>query len=145
MKTPELLAAEAECRALVLRAVEAVDSGDAMGFSALFLPDGVLVRPDGSVLHGPGEIGRAYAARDPDRQTQHLICNHVVELDEVAGSALSRCKVLLWSTQRSAPLTPLGRRANAMAQVGEFLDVMQNTPDGWRIRSRKAEFILYCD
>lgn len=145
MKSLDWLAAQAECRALVLRGVEAVDGGDAMGFASLFLPDGVLVRTDGSVLHGPQEIGRAYAARDPDRLTQHLICNQVVELDTETGSALSRCKVLLWSAQRSAPLTPQGRRANAMMQVGEFLDVMQNTSNGWRIRSRKAQFILYRD
>eukprot|EP01031_Cornospumella_fuschlensis_P010959 gene10959-13402_t len=69
MSTLETLAAEAACRALVLRGADAVDGGDAQGFAASFAPDGTLVRPDGSVLQGRAAIAQAYAARDPDRLT----------------------------------------------------------------------------
>jgi uncharacterized protein (TIGR02246 family) len=145
MKSLAELAAEAECRALVLRGAEAADSGDAVGFAALFLVDGEMVRPDGSVLQGRATIAQTYAARDPDRLTQHLISNHTVEVDEATGTALSRCKVLLWSSRHSAEHSPKGRPADAMTQVGEFVDALQRTPEGWRIRHRRAHFILYRD
>lgn len=143
MSTLELLAAEAACRALVLQGAEAVDSGDAAGFAALFVADGLLVRPDGGLLQGRAAIAAAYAARDPDRLTQHLLCNQQVKVDLVAGEAQVRSKVLLWTGRHSTPLTPKGRAADALTQVGEFVDTLAHAAEGWRIRSRQAQFILY--
>ena len=143
MSTLETLAAEAACRALVLRAADAVDGGDAQGFAALFMPDGTLVRPDGSVLQGRAAIAQAYANRDPDRLTQHLVCNQQVTVDVVQGRAHARSKVLLWTGRHSSPSTPQGRPADVVSQVGEFVDQLEHTPEGWRIRSRHAQFILY--
>lgn len=143
MSTLETLAAEAACRALVLRGADAVDGGDAQGFAASFAPDGTLVRPDGSVLQGRAAIAQAYAARDPDRLTQHLVCNQQVMVDLQAGTAQARSKVLLWTGRHSSPSTPHGRLADAISQVGEFVDQLEHTPEGWRIRSRRAQFILY--
>jgi len=143
MSTLETLAAEAACRALVLQGADAVDGGDAQGFAALFVPEGTLVRPDGSVLQGRAAIAKAYAARDPDRHTQHLVCNQQVSVDLEAGTAQARSKVLLWTGRHSSPSTPQGRQADAISQLGEFVDQLDHTPDGWRIRSRHAQFILY--
>ncbi len=143
MSTLETLAAEAACRALVLQGADAVDRGDAQGFAALFVPDGTLVRPDGSVLQGRAAIAHTYASRDPDRLTQHLVCNQQVSVDLQAGTAQARSKVLLWTGRHSSPSTPQGRPADATSQVGEFVDELEHTPEGWRIRSRRAQFILY--
>jgi uncharacterized protein (TIGR02246 family) len=145
MKSLAVLRAEAACREVVLQAAQAVDSGDCHGFVALFLPDGVLVRPDGSKLQGREAIVQAYQARDPDRSTQHLVCNQQVEFNEAAGTAVARCKVLLWSGRHSAMETPKGRPADAITQVGEMVDEMVLTPEGWRIQSRHARFILYSE
>jgi ketosteroid isomerase-like protein len=143
MTTPEELAAQAHCCDVVLRAAEAVDDGDAQAFAALFAPDGVLVRPDGSHLQGRAAIAQAYASRDPDRLTQHLICNHRVTVNLAAGTAESHCKVLLWCGRRSAEASAKGRPADAMQQVGEMHDQLQREPHGWFIRKRIARFILY--
>lgn len=143
MSTLEVLAAEAACRALVLQGADAVDRGDAQGFAALFVPEGTLVRPDGSVLQGRAAIAQTYASRDPDRLTQHLVCNQQVSVDLQAGTAQARSKVLLWTGRHSSPSTPQGRLADATSQVGEFVDLLEHTPEGWRIRSRRALFILY--
>lgn len=143
MKSLAVLQAEAACREVVLKAAQAVDSGDYAGFATLFCPDGVLVRPDGSKLQGREAIVRAYQARDPDRLTQHLVSNQQVEVNQATGTAVARCKVLLWSGQRSAVETPKGRPADAMAQVGEMVDEMALAPEGWRIRTRQARFIFY--
>ena len=145
MKTIDMLVAEDACRTLVQTGADAVDAGDAAGFAALFTPDGVLVRPDGSQLQGPTAIAQAYAARDPDRLTQHLLCNHQVEVDIAQGRAVSRCKVLLWSGRHSAVPGKQGRPAEGPVQVGAFLDTLRQTPDGWRIHNRHAHFILYRD
>lgn len=139
----ETLVAEAECRALVLRSAEAVDAQDYAGFADCFCPDGELVRPDGSVLQGQAAIVQAYRARNPDRLTQHLLCNHRVEVDAATQTALSCCKVLLWSGQHSAQVTPQGRLADALTQVGEFVDTLEHSAAGWRIRRRDAVFILH--
>lgn len=138
----EALVAEAECRALVLRSAEAVDAQDYAGFAECFCPDGALVRPDGSVLQGQAAIVQAYRARNPDRLTQHLLCNHQVVVDTATLTARSRCKVLLWSGQHSAQATPQGRPADALTQVGEFVDTLEYSAKGWRIRHREAFFIL---
>ena len=108
----------------------------------LFTPDATLVRPGGQPLQGREAILAAYAARDQDRLTQHLICNHVVHV-EPQGSALSRCRVLLWSGKRSDPLTPKGRPAGPAEQVGEIVDRLKLTPEGWRIERRDASFTLF--
>lgn len=143
MKSHALLAAEAACRELVLQGVDAVDHGDYAAFAAIFLPDGVLVRPDGSELRGRDAIVQAYASRNPDRLTQHLICNDRVEVDEAAGTAQSHCKVLLWSSLHSTECTPRGRLADGTTQVGEMVDVMRKSPEGWRIQTRHARFLLH--
>lgn len=143
MSTQETLPAEAACRALVLRGADAVDSGDAQGFAALFVPEGTLVRPDGSVLQGRAAIAKTYANRDPDRLTQHLVCNQQVRVDLQTGTAQVRSKVLLWTGRHSSPPTPQGRPADVVSQVGEFVDQLEHTPEGWRIHSRHAQFILY--
>jgi uncharacterized protein (TIGR02246 family) len=143
MNYRERYAAETECRALILQAADAVDRADAPAFAALFVPDGTLVRPDGSLLQGRAAIAAAYAARDPDRLTQHLVCNQVVTLQTDGAAAFVRSKVLLWSGRHSAPLTPQGRVADALSQVGEFVDAMEFSAEGWRIRRREAHFVLF--
>jgi uncharacterized protein (TIGR02246 family) len=143
MNAMERYAAEAECRALVLQAADAVDRADANAFAALFVADGTLVRPDGSLLQGRAAIAAAYAARDPDRLTQHLVSNQLVTLQPDGATALVRSKVLLWSGRHSAPLTPQGRAADALSQVGEFVDAMEFSAEGWRIRRREAHFVLF--
>lgn len=71
------------------------------------------------------------------------MCNQQVTVDLQAGTAQARSKVLLWTGRHSSPSTPQGRLADAISQVGEFVDQLEHTPEGWRIRSRRAQFILY--
>ncbi len=138
----ERLQAESVCRHIVLAAARAVDDQDYAALAALFAPDGELVRPGGEPLVGPEAIHASYAAKDPERLTQHIVCNHVVKVDS-ATSARSRCTVILWSSRRSEELTPKGRKADPLQQVGEIEDEFVNTGDGWKIRRRRAWFTMY--
>lgn len=139
----DTLVAEAACRDLVLAAADAVDGRDFLAFADLFETRGVLVRPDGSELVGRPAIVAAYAARDPERLTRHLVSNQRVRVDLAAGTAQAACSVLLWSGRHSDATTPRGRPADAQQQVGEIRDLLAKTPEGWRIRRREAWFTLF--
>lgn len=138
----ERLQAEAACRELVIAAAEAADSGDWQRLADCYTPDATLVRPGGVELHGRDAIHASYAAKDPDRLTQHLVCNLSATL-RPDGSVDCRSKVLLWSGKRSDALTPRGRPADAQQQVGQFVDRLVRTGEGWRIERRDASFLLF--
>ena len=139
----DTLLAQQACRDLVLAAADAVDGRQFTALAALFDTDGVLVRPDGVELRGRDAIVAAYAARDPDRLTRHLVCNQRVAVDLAAGTARASCAVLLWSGKHSDATTARGRPADPVQQVGEIHDQLARTPEGWRIRRREAWFTLF--
>lgn len=141
MDTLEMLLAEKHCRELVLSAAEAVDRQDYEGLVAYFTEDATLVRPGGQPLHGRSAILASYASKSPDRLTQHLVCNHRVTVDP-SGFAQSRCKVLLYASDSKRELTNQGRLADATHHVGEIVDRLVLTADGWRIQQRQAWFDL---
>jgi uncharacterized protein (TIGR02246 family) len=138
--TLETLLAEKACRDLVVAAAAAVDLQDYNALVQLFTPDATLTRPDGVVLTGHQAIHAAYAARDPDRLTQHLVSNHVVEVAPDHTTAHSHCAILLWSGQRTSLLSAKGRLADVQQQVGEIADSLVLQADGWRIQTRVARF-----
>jgi hypothetical protein len=101
------------------------------------------VRPDGTELIGRPAIVAAYAARDPERLTRHLVINQRVRVDLAVGTAQAACTVSLWSGRHSDASTSRGRPADAQQQVGEIRDLLAKTPEGWRIRRREAWFTLF--
>lgn len=139
----DTLLAEQACRDLVLAPADAVDGRDFLAFADLFETRGVLVRPDGTELVGRPAIVAAYAARDPDRLTRHLVSNQRVSVDLAAGTAQVATTVLLWSGRQSDAPTPRGRPADPVQQVGEIRDRLTKTPEGWRIQRREAWFTLF--
>ncbi len=138
----ERLLAEKACRDLVLAAARAEDAQDYRALAGLFADDGELVRPGGEPLRGPQAVFESYAAKDPQRLTQHLVTNHEVEVLS-ATTARSYCRVILWASRREEPLTARGRRADATEQVGEIDDELTLTPEGWRIARRSARFTMF--
>lgn len=136
------LLAERDVRAVVLAAARLVDDQDWAAFADLFADDGVLTRPDGSVMQGRQAVLKAYAARDPERLTQHVITHHEVSLISDT-EAHSRCLVLVWTGQRSEPAGPKGRAADATQHLGQFVDHLVRTPAGWRIARREASFLWH--
>ncbi len=146
-QTVAMLQAERDCREVVLAAADAVDGRDYAAFAALFATDGALIRPDGSEMRGRAAIEAAYAARDPDRLTRHLLSNQRVQVDLdlalSAGTAKVASTVQLWTGKHSDAVTPRGRPADAVQQIGEFRDQLLKTDEGWRIARREAWFTLF--
>lgn len=143
MNPLEVWVAEREVRAVVLASARLVDAQDWRGFADLFADQGELTRPDGSLMQGREAVFQAYAARDPQRLTQHVITNHEVEILAEGQQARSHCLVLLWSGKHSDVPGPKGRPADAAQQLGEFVDTLVPTSDGWRIARRKARFMFH--
>lgn len=141
MDAVEMLLAEKRCCELVLSAAEAVDRQAYEALVALFTEDATLVRPGGQPLRGRAAILASYASKSPDRLTQHLVCNHRVEVDP-SGFAQSRCKVLLYASDSHREMTNQGRLADSTHHVGEIVDRLVLTADGWRIQQRHAWFDL---
>lgn len=137
------LRAESACRELVLAAGEAIDGRDYNAFAALFASDGELVRPDGKVLRGAQAIVAAYGQRNPDRLTRHLFCNQCVQVDLQGKTAKVASTIMLWTGRYSDAVTPRGRPADPVQQVGEIRDQLVLTSGGWRIGRRDAWFTLF--
>lgn len=140
----ETLLAEQACRQQVLLTAKTVDAQDYAAFAGLFTPQGILVRPDGTRLQGRAAIEAAYRQRGPDRLTRHLISNHLVTVHD-AEHASSICAVLLWTGNDKDDAGPKGRPADPMQLVGEFVDELVMTDEGWRIAQRQARFNLYLE
>lgn len=140
----DLLQIEKYCRDLIVSAADAVDRQAYEAFVELFVPDAILIRPGGIKLHGRNEILASYQSKDPNRLTHHLICQHHIQVDS-SHVVQSRCKVLLYSSNRERELTPKGRLADAQHQVGVMEDTLVLTDTGWKIQTRHAWFELFTD
>ncbi len=138
----ERLLVQQACQDTVIATARAVDAQPHAALAQLFTPDGVLARPDGQEAQGRAAIEAAYAARDPDRMTQHLLTNFRVE-PLGPDAARASCAVLLWTSRHSAEGGPRGRPADATQLLGEFQDELVLTPEGWRIRRREARFLMH--
>lgn len=141
MDTLTLHQAQQACRDVVVSTAEAVDLQDYDALIDLFAEDALLIRPGGTELRGHFEILAAYQSKDSNRMTHHLICNHQVKvLSPVLAE--SRCKVLLYATERTRALTSKGRLADHTHQVGSMHDELVLTNLGWKISRRRAWFEL---
>lgn len=118
----------AQCHAVLVDFLAAIDRGVATQALELFTPDASF-DARGQRLHGHDQIRRFLVAReaDSDRHTAHLIANEVVR----------RC------TDDELELTALlllhERRADGRYHVERVLDTVQvfrRTDDGWRIQHR---------
>jgi ketosteroid isomerase-like protein len=136
------LQAKDACRDLILDAADAVDQQDYAALVALFCEDAVLVRPSGAALQGRSEIFASYAQKDPNRWTHHLVCNHRIHLSESGQTAHSRCKVLLYVSDKRLEMGLQGRLASPNHQIGTMDDELVKTEAGWKIRKRTAWFDL---
>ena len=137
----ERLAIEDECRRIVALAAAHSDAGDHAAFSDLFCPDGVLVRPDGTVLQGPQAILAAYLQRPAHRMTRHVISGSLFS-DVSATQCHAISTVTLWVGDTRVPATPLGRPVSQAVVVGEFDDHFERVGEIWCIARREARFLL---
>lgn len=121
---------------LVHASALANDDRDWPGLAALYTEAGVLTRPNGQQAEGRAAIEAAYASGSPTRRTRHVCANTIVTTDEAGRRATARTTVLVYSWEHDPDLRGLASASGPV--IGEFLDEVEPTPDGWRIARRIA-------
>ncbi len=137
-----VLEIEAGCLRVIHAAAAFIDGNDFDAFCGLFVPEGLLQRPDGSVLKGRDAILAAYKARPAWRMSLHVISNtRFSDVSENGCRATSL--VTLWASDSRTDAGPQGRAVAQPLVLGEFDDSF--VPDGsdWRIARRNARFLMH--
>jgi hypothetical protein len=133
---------EQAIHALIVRLSWAIDQRDLDVLASCLHPEVALTRPDGQVLRGLSAVCDAYAQRDPDRITRHLLSNvHLLWSSPERVQAHS--SVLLWTGRIRDGLTAAGRPADAVQKLGEHRDVLTLENGRWCLLTRQSEFVLY--
>lgn len=133
---------EQAIHALIVRVGWAIDHGDMDALESCLHPEVSFVRPDGQVLKGPKAVRDAYARRDPDRLTRHLLSNMHLRWsspDRVEAHA----SVLLWTGRQSDQATVSGRPADPVQKLGEHRDVLALQDGRWWLLRRQSEFVFF--
>jgi SnoaL-like domain len=138
----EISRVEDACSRLVYQAAVHADAGDYPAFAGLFIPDGELVRPDGTSLRGSAAIVASYSQRSAHRQTRHVIARPLfskVSSTECQATTL----VTLWACDNRVAAGPRGRPVLQPLVLGEFEDIFHFGDSGWRISRRAARFLMH--
>ena len=143
--TPDAMTGAAHEQAIhaqIVRLGWAIDHGDLEVLASCLHADVTFVRPDGQTLQGPQAVCGAYAQRDPDRITRHLLSNvHLTWSSPDRVQAHSA--VLLWTGRLSDAKTAAGRPADAAQKLGEHRDVWAWTAERWWLLRRQSEFVFF--
>lgn len=125
------------------RYAECVDNGDFEGVASLFA-NGRMTAPDGSVLAAGYDAMLAFY-RDtlrifPDTktpQTQHIMSNLVVDIDETAHTATGTCYYTVMQKTDETPLQAI--------IAGRYRDRFARSDGHWEFRERQTLPFLYGD
>ena len=133
---------EQAVHALLAQVGWAIDHGDLDSLAACLHPEVVFCRPDGQVLRGPHAVREAYAQRDPNRITRHLLSPAYLQWaspDQVDAHAT----VWLWTGRLSDPATAAGRPADAAQKLGEHHDMLTHENGRWWLLRRQSQFVFF--
>jgi ketosteroid isomerase-like protein len=132
MTPVDRLLAESEISRLIIRYAELNDAGDFPALVALFIEDGVFVRPSGGdPVIGREAILQSYLSRPP-RLSRHLIAN--ISVIFASGSEAACRSAILLYTAAPGPLPA----AAGPGLLGGFADKVVKTKEGWRFAERRG-------
>lgn len=134
---------EQAIQALMVRLSWAIDHGDLVALMACLHQDVAFVRPDGQVLQGIQAVRDAYAQRDPERITRHLLSNVLLTWTS-PDRVMAQSMVMLWTGRFSDAPTPAGRPRDPVQKLGEHRDVWALVDEHWCLLQRQSEFVFFC-
>ena len=138
----DILLAEHGIHRLVLDAQHALDTKAFDDFVQLFTPEGRLYRPTTpEPLVGRDAIHQAYLNNPPNRLNRHLVTNQRVTLLSDT-EAHSLAYVTLYSSEAGERESDVFGAPVHRSLVGEYHDHCVFTDDGWRLKERRALFVL---
>jgi 3-phenylpropionate/cinnamic acid dioxygenase small subunit len=122
-----------EIAALVHRYAELIDAGDMEGVVAMFAAATWRSDASGAVLRTPDEIREVYDRivlyEDGTPKTRHLMNNLIIEMEDGADDATSRCSyTVLQGGEPGTPIEPI--------LVGRYHDRYHRGPEGWHLADR---------
>ena len=128
---------------LVYRYAACVDAGDFAGVAELFAR-GRMTGPDGTLLaEGRNAVLAFYTAtirlypETGTPQTQHVMSNLVLDIDEDAGRARGRCNYTVFQKVADSPLQAI--------ICGAYNDLFEREQGLWRFAERQTVPGLYGD
>lgn len=126
MDAAERWAIESECTRLINLYALLNDEARWEEVTALYAPDGVMIRPTApdAPIVGRDAIITAFESRPP-RTTRHVCSNIVIDVED-ANSARGRSAMLLFTSSDKPPL------------IGGFEDRFVLTEEGWRFSERRG-------
>lgn len=146
-ETPTFLiqaAHEQAIQALIVRVNWAIDHGDMDALVSCLHRDVTFVRPDGQELQGAKAVRDAYARRDPNRITRHLLSNVHLRWSS-SDRVQAHSSVLLWTGRQSDEATASGRPADPVQKLGEHRDEFTHQEGRWWLLKRQSEFVFFVE
>jgi ketosteroid isomerase-like protein len=121
---------------LCTRYASAVDARDFAAVANCFTQDGALETAlPPQIMNGREEIARVLAAQTSTAlAAQHLVTNHSYTVDGDTGAGISSFVMFRWPKARDQPGPPA-------AHGGEYIDRLQRTADGWKIKHRRIQIL----
>jgi len=116
------------CERLIVDFAYFSDRREYESLGALFTENATMTRPSGNVFEGREAIVAAYEATPVDRIARH-VCSNI----RIIVESVEQARGLSYAVVYSKTANP---------RVGEFEDEFLKTPEGWRIGSRIARFVI---
>ena len=114
---------------LLNRYATCLDHRDWDGLDTVFAAD--VTGDYGAVLAGRARVvGMISGLLEGCGPTQHLLGNHVIDIDGDTARAATQARVIHTGAGERAGLTPY-------ESIGAYHDVLYRTADGWRITHRR--------
>ena len=136
-------AGERACERLVMDFAYFSDRQDYESLANLFVADGTMIRPSGDPLIGREAIIKSYQSRAAGRITRHVCTNIRITVESANRARGLRYAVVYSANANEPPEAHFGIKADARQLIGEFEDEFVRTPEGWRIESRRARFVMH--
>ena len=137
-----MLLIERACMRVVVDSATFNDRKDWPALAGLYTDDGVVVRPNGQRFEGRAAIEAAYAAGSPDRVTRHLCSNMRVEVDGPDAARVFTVVLIVSGSRSDDPDVAFGVAPSERHVVGEFVDRLVRTEEGWLIAERRASLTM---
>ena len=130
------------CQRLIAAFAYHVDHRSADWVASVFTQDTTFERR-GEVLVGREAIRAAMQQRPAHIMTRHLCCPPHVEVID-SQEAVAVTPFTLYRVERTGAPAPAVPVTSSPELVGEYEDRLLRTPEGWRIKTRRATAIFSC-
>ena len=137
-----MMSIERACARVVIESAAANDHRRWAELAALYTVEGVVVRPNGQRLEGREAIEAAYAAGSPERVTRHLCTNLRVDVESAESARVTTTVLIVAGVRTDDADVTFGVVSNEHHMVGQFVDRMVRTVQGWRIAERQASLTM---